>query len=296
MKPLASLEDLIAAYQSGMSTPAIAKKFGYTHCTPVVIRLRNAGIKFRDRKLAPLNSIISDYQSGMTTGQIAKKYGYASHYCVYNILAGHNVPKFVPDIYNRVLSADEIDFINGALLGDSYARYWFKAGIPRGYVKFAHTTPQEEYLRWKHSFLGNLVNPIHIYQPTPNTIAINPSVEFTTKTLPQFVPFIQSFYPVHKKVIPENLTLGALGLSIWYMDDGCIDKRWRRVHFATCGFTKMESEFLLSLLNTTFGLRGSVVKAGRGYYEIVLSAHSFLDFVDIVDPYIIPSMRYKISC
>jgi hypothetical protein len=81
------------------------------------------------------------------------------------------------------------------------------------------------------------------------------------------------------------------------MDDGYYIKN-RSVKFATHSFTKQEVEELNSLLNQKFGLVTTINEDKRGaytYYSIYIKKESLLLFKDIVKPFLLPSMFYKVG-
>ena len=81
------------------------------------------------------------------------------------------------------------------------------------------------------------------------------------------------------------------------MDDGIYIKD-RGVKFATDSFTKQEVTKLESILNKKFGLVTTIHKEIRGgytYHSIYVKKESLLLFKEIVKPFLLPSMLYKIG-
>jgi hypothetical protein len=61
----------------------------------------------------------------------------------------------------------------------------------------------------------------------------------------------------------------------------------------TQSFTEIEVELLASELENKFNLECSI-RSNKGKKIIVISHSSFLLFYNLIDPYILPSMKYKL--
>lgn len=76
-----------------------------------------------------------------------------------------------------------------------------------------------------------------------------------TKTLPEFLPYRQKWYPEKIKVVPRDLILNKTIIAKWVGDDGCIRENSKNaliLKFSTEGFTKEEVEFLTKLLTERY--------------------------------------------
>jgi hypothetical protein len=79
------------------------------------------------------------------------------------------------------------------------------------------------------------------------------------------------------------------------MDDGSIKSRESKsVIFNTQGFIRNEVEQLVDVLRRNFKLEAKLQKQKEGF-QIYISGNSYELFRELVDEYIHPSMRYKIS-
>ena len=91
------------------------------------------------------------------------------------------------------------------------------------------------------------------------------------------------------------------GLANWYMSDGytclvgkekgCIYNR--RIDFCTDRYPKFIVERLSKMLSDKFNIQSSVVKRGS-FYRIRIKAASYQTFINLIYPYIVPSMQYKL--
>lgn len=78
------------------------------------------------------------------------------------------------------------------------------------------------------------------------------------------------------------------------MDDGSIkSKESKGIILNTQGFYLADVERLILVLQTRFGLQAQVRKQKEGC-QIYVSGHSYEKFVELIEPYVIEEMRYKI--
>jgi len=98
------------------------------------------------------------------------------------------------------------------------------------------------------------------------------------------------------KIIPQDLEkyLTPLALAIWFMDDG--SRINKTVRIATNCFAKSDLEFLCELLKNKYNLDASIQKSGLGKgYILYIKTSSLNKFIEIVKPFILPSMLYKLG-
>jgi ubiquinol-cytochrome c reductase cytochrome b subunit len=77
------------------------------------------------------------------------------------------------------------------------------------------------------------------------------------------------------------------------MDDGA--KLGKSLKFSTNSFTYDECNRLVAVLYKNFNLKASVQSAGvKNQYIIYILRESMNDLSNIISPYIIPEMKYKI--
>lgn len=111
---------------------------------------------------------------------------------------------------------------------------------------------------------------------------------FKSKLHPIFTDIRTKYYNSsgHKRVFKEFVQdIDALGLAIWYMDDGYVTKN--SCIFSTCSFTLEEQNLLANLLLEKFNLHFNTGKHDNSMY---LQAKDFPRFVELVKDYILPSL------
>jgi len=111
------------------------------------------------------------------------------------------------------------------------------------------------------------------------------------------------FYPgsVRGKSIASNLIqdhLTARGLAFWWSDDGGkldynLNSKNKGIVLNTQSFTEEEVELMSKQLALKFNLECEV-RSNKGKKVIVIKSNSFSTFLSLIDPYIIPEMRYKL--
>jgi hypothetical protein len=78
------------------------------------------------------------------------------------------------------------------------------------------------------------------------------------------------------------------------MDDGSIkDRHSRAVVFHTQGFTQAEVARLAQTLTEKFALETYLRRQAEGH-QVVIRGASLERFLELVEPYLIPEMRYKL--
>ena len=112
---------------------------------------------------------------------------------------------------------------------------------------------------------------------------------------PFLIQLRELFYNGQKKVIPKKFlesNFDPFAFSIWIMDDGAAD--WNQLRINTQSFTLAENLWLIKFLQAKFGIVAKINK-DKGKYRLRISAQSMKILRNLVLPYIIPSMLYKLS-
>ena len=93
------------------------------------------------------------------------------------------------------------------------------------------------------------------------------------------------------KCIDQYLT--PLALAIWIMDEGA--KVDQNLKFFTYSFSYNDCLLLIKTLKNNFNIKASIQLAGKkDQYIICIWKESMTDLKNIVSPYIIPEMKYKL--
>lgn len=128
--------------------------------------------------------------------------------------------------------------------------------------------------------------------------------EIRIEAHPYFNKLYNNFYndSRHRKIYSETLNwLNPIGLAMWYMSDGYICLvgktknfiRSRRIDICTDRYYKEDVELMLQILKSKFNLECSIIKRDK-FYRIRINNNSYEKFIEIISPYIVPSMQYKL--
>lgn len=121
------------------------------------------------------------------------------------------------------------------------------------------------------------------------------NLAFQTVSHEEFSRFGGFFYRGRRKIIPEQLgeLLTPRGLAYWYMDDGSMkSSESKGVLFNTHAYESHEIRRLIEILSR-FGLVASERRQSDGI-QIYVSGRSYETFVELVNPYVLEAMRYKV--
>ena len=199
------------------------------------------------------------------------------------------------DIRNRKrIELDEYQkaIIVGTILGDACLHEnWSKTNSR---LQIRHSIAQKEYVLWKYEALKSLV------LTAPQHYGRTNSVWFRTISHPDLTKLQQIFYRDGKKVIPKNIETflsNPLTMAVWFMDDGNAKRekgKMRGYHLNTQSFTVAENVVLQKALDKIWNIRASL-ETNHGYKRLFMGVKNISTFNEIVHPYILPSLSYKIS-
>jgi ubiquinol-cytochrome c reductase cytochrome b subunit len=97
------------------------------------------------------------------------------------------------------------------------------------------------------------------------------------------------------KVVPQSIGnyLTPLALAVWIMDDG--SKVSKGLKLCTNSYSYSDCLLLVQVLHSNFGLKATIQSTGASsQYIIYIWKESMDKLRNIVDPFIIPEMKYKI--
>lgn len=170
-------------------------------------------------------------------------------------------------------------------------------------IAIKHSIKQEEYIKHKHKLIISLLGGhkpklSYINQGKDNKY---PAISFG-KTHRLFRVLRKQLYKNKKKVISRKLLdcLTPEGIAIWYMDDGGLaaHKRNGRINsyslFLNTHITKKENEIIINYFQEVWNITFRCNK-NKGSYRLRCGTQEAKKFIEIVKPFIINSMYYKIN-
>lgn len=208
-----------------------------------------------------------------------------------------------------IISNEAEQIILGSILGDGSVSKWcrFKDSHKNlnSYLSINHTSPQLEYLLYKKNLLeqcgircGKIqkvsAERLKVLAPTicGKHYTINDRYSLCTRRAITFNKYRNMFYKGKKYINRYIYKLNALGLAIWYMDDGYTHVN--TYFLCTNCFDKHSLAVLQNLLKHNFNIETTLNKSSSGGYIIHIKQKCARAFTELVEPYVCPSMKYKL--
>jgi LAGLIDADG DNA endonuclease family len=209
--------------------------------------------------------------------------------------------------FNQInLSMSTKQILLGSLLGDGSLK------IAKNYknARFSerHSMVQEDYLRWKFSQLNTeLKGVISICKPEKSSYSKHAKIIYQSATNENLTGLHHLTHIRNQKVIKRNWlnNLTALGLAVWWCDDGSLNVLKRQGVFCTDDFSRPEQIILARYLEVDWGIHCKIIENPvknkhketiRVDYRLRFSTFENLQaFFRLILPFIpVPSMLYKI--
>lgn len=184
------------------------------------------------------------------------------------------------------LTKFERQIIIGSLLGDGYMR--IMPGRSDAFLEINHSIKAKEYVDYKYESLKRLC------ESAPKERETNEgrlAYRFYTKQHKELTELYGQFYRRGEKIIPSDIIIDPVILAVWYMDDGS-KSRDRDVYLNTQQFSIADQNKLLYCLRL-LGIQARLNK-DKKYFRIRILKNSISNFMEIISPHIIDSMRYKL--
>ena len=192
------------------------------------------------------------------------------------------------------LTQRQKEILIGTILGDGHLEKLYTPELGR--LKIEHSYKQKDYVDWLYKEFRNWVRTKPKEKAKKVWGKIHKNYGFCTYSHRLLGNFQKDFYREKKKVIPSNLfeNITPLSLAVWYMDDGSIkSSKHKGVFLNTQSFIHEDVKKLQDILQNKFGILTSTRKDETNE-QIYLGGKSGEDFINIIKPYIIPSLLYKI--
>jgi hypothetical protein len=193
------------------------------------------------------------------------------------------------------LSPQQREVVVGVLLGDACLESQNQGRTYR--LKIEQSADHEAYARHLRSVFGGWVLSGPRRREKISRLG-TPTISWAFNTVSHgaFRFYAQQFYLQGRKQVPKLIHrwLSPHSLAYWFMDDGSMkSSQSKAVILNTQAFQLPDIERLVDVLNSHFQLAAKVRKQSDGY-QIYVSGQSFEKFCELVDPFVIPEMRYKV--
>ena len=128
--------------------------------------------------------------------------------------------------------------------------------------------------------------------------------ELSISAHPYFSKKYHNFYDDYKnRIVTKNAMnwLTPNGLANWYMSDGYVCLvglkngyiKNRRIEICTDRYNYDDIKMMCDKLYKNFGIEFHIIKRGNAY-RIRLQSKDYINFINLIKPYIVPSMMYKL--
>ena len=191
-------------------------------------------------------------------------------------------------------------FIIGSMLGDATMRVGKKA--KNANLKIDHCLKQKKFVFWKYKILKNFVNtpPKISYRKTKEGLRYEKSWWFRTLRHPVLTKIYNQFYTTEsyrcgKKIVSDFVidNIDSFVMAVWVMDDGSYNQE--KIDISTYSFTLKEIEKLQYIIKKKFNIIMRYYKDRNKGYRMYCNKKETQKLIDLICPYIIKSMRYKIG-
>jgi hypothetical protein len=183
--------------------------------------------------------------------------------------------------------------IIGMVLGDAHIR-------KHGSLAITHCLRQKSYLEMKRQILERKqLADLKIIDFDNNGF---PGCYLETRARPIYRILRKLIYKNGVKTVSIKLLnyLDALGLAIWYQDDGSLTakKRGGKIHAydltLNTYLSKSQNEIIISYFKEVWSINWGLSKS-KGKYRLRMGTKEARKFIKLIEPYIVPDMRYKIE-
>lgn len=208
------------------------------------------------------------------------------------------------------LNQNQKDLLVGTLLGDGNLQTSNKGGTWR--YRALHKLEHEEYLLHKYEIMKPFCNSPPIYSEIFDTRTEKTYKRkyFNTIVSSEFKHYGNMFYTYNAKSnkmikdVPNTIEklLTPRAIAYWYMDDGSLKEinRGNAMRICTESFSLEGVNRLKKALashgieHTSLNTKKNSKKIITGYRLIILEK-SAVKFRDLIEPYLVPCMRYKVT-
>lgn len=169
--------------------------------------------------------------------------------------------------------------------------------------QITHSIKQSEYVKHKYEIFKDLCGT-----PCKERGIKYPVMYFNTLGSKAIKIITDNFYNGEVRGVPQNIKdlVTSRSLAFWFMDDGTcsyvsvgcrLKTRNSVIILCTDRYSKSEIELLIDMLKTKFNINSKIKtsKSMKGRMRIYIGTKDTQRFLDIVEPFIVPSMEYKIK-
>jgi len=196
----------------------------------------------------------------------------------------------------------------GMVIGDGCLSKHQKKDTHNAYFQCHHCAEQFLYVMWKKRILDN-ISKCKIWRNDKVTKdgKVYRGHRLYSRTNPLYTTLYNRFYQVEGKSLDEYIVkmITPLALAIMYMDDGTVAKPGPNVKnkqnsyfLRLCSYDFANLTLVKKSLKIKYDQEWNVIKhgsAGKTFWQLRLRNKDNDKFIDLIKPYVIPSMEYKLG-
>lgn len=281
---------------NGMTIEEIKCKFNYSRRQPILVMAHRLGLydilqsreEEIDRKKYDYDKIEELIKKKLTYEQIRKRIG-----CSRDTIKRVKKLRKIKQTSRRMLldidfTDDEFQVLYGTLLGDAYLLKHDNKSTVGG---FTHCINQKDFIEHKQKLLNRFVKSPRYQSKYDKRVNKSYSSYFcyimASLALEELYPKV---YNNKIKYIDKDLLykLDGRGIAIWYMDDGSYSEYGYIL--CTNAFSDQDLNIIQEFFKEKFDINTSI----RKDHTIYIKADSKQKFKDLISPYMIDSMMYKL--
>ena len=277
-------DDFLKLYDQGLTDSEISRRLNVSVSTVNDFRRSKKlekNFKYKNEEYS--YNILNLYKNNFSIKEIAYKLNLDTRLVEWTVCR-ENIDK------NYVLNDEEYQVFIGSLLGDGC----ISKGKFTSRLCFAHSEKQKEYAIWKSGILKNIMM---LYSPFQKQVRFDKRTqkEYTsyycwTKYLTYLNKYRNKWYINGiKRIVKEDLyKLNALGLAIWFQDDGYQHKSG--YYLSTMCFPYEDILIIKEYFQDIWDIEVIIQKNN----EIYIPAKYRDKFTRIIKPYIHDDCKYKL--
>lgn len=203
------------------------------------------------------------------------------------------------DSVDLQIDEDVKQVLLGSLMGDGSLGK--NKGAKNVFYREIHSSKQKEYLLWKNQFLKVFNTRYYEYSTYDNrTNKTYHSILLWSRVSSLLTYYHDLLYKNGKKSFPIEFLqeVNIFGLAVWYMDDGYYHYGDDRCGLSTDALSFEDHVILTKWLKDKFDIDSRFYnrgKKGTTWYTLVFSKSEANKFLKLIEPYVIPSMYYKLG-
>lgn len=277
-------------YNSRISDAEIARQF---ECSETKIKCFRESLKLKivDRRHFTDKEFLEVYNKNLSDKKISEILNVSEGYVTQrrnklSLLFNKEIKEIIP------LTNIEFQVILGTVLGDTHLSKKYINGNTSGTCN--HCLKQEEFIFTKYNYLKNISQIPYLVDKHDDRLK-TPDYQqwyWYINSNPALNDIYDKFYKNKIKYINKELfeQIEALGLAIWYMDDGSKYQDYGGYLLCTHSFSKEDLDIIQEVLLFKFNINTSI-NSDSGLYIL---SDSKIAFKKLIEPYIVDSMKYKL--